>query len=158
HYGRFGRDSERLYPMFIGNDFYVRGYNNDDLYQRATSEESKNHALTVNQLIGSRISMINAEMRIPLTGPEKLTLLKSRLFFSDLVFFGDAGLAWSKNRPVQFNWKLPNPNVNIPVYSAGASLRINLFGYMVLEPYLAVPFQRFQAKPHFGIFFSGGWW
>jgi hypothetical protein len=51
-----------------------------------------------------------------------------------------------------------NANQRVPALSTGISLRINIFGYFVLEPYLAVPFNRTDVnKPVFGIGFTPGW-
>jgi len=42
--------------------------------------------------------------------------------------------------------------------STGISLRINIFGAFVLEPYVAIPFQRTDVqKPVFGLTFAPGW-
>ena len=43
-----------------------------------------------------------------------------------------------------------------PVFSAGASLRINLFGALILEPYYAIPLQK-NAKGSFGLNLIPGW-
>ncbi len=45
-----------------------------------------------------------------------------------------------------------------PVVSTGASLRINLFGYLVLEPYYAFPLQNGGFRNgQFGLNFVPGW-
>jgi hypothetical protein len=42
--------------------------------------------------------------------------------------------------------------------SAGISLRVNVFGYLIAEPYLAMPFQRQDVKGGvFGVNISPGW-
>jgi hypothetical protein len=43
-----------------------------------------------------------------------------------------------------------------PLFSAGASLRVNLFGALVLEPFYAVPLVK-NAKGAFGLNFLPGW-
>jgi hypothetical protein len=51
-----------------------------------------------------------------------------------------------------------DPSVRVPVFSAGVSLRINLFGAMILEPYYAIPFQQTRSKfGTFGLNFAPGW-
>ncbi len=51
-----------------------------------------------------------------------------------------------------------NANQRVPALSTGISLRVNFFGYFVLEPYLAVPFNRNDvSKPVFGLGFTPGW-
>jgi hypothetical protein len=97
--------------------------------------------------------------------------------------FFDAGLAWSTGDKVEFksnptvvrtepvldangNPQLDssgNPETNpvyskVPALSAGISMRVNLFGYFVLEPYFAWPFNRTDInKPVFGLGFTPGW-
>src|SRR5690606_42027855 len=58
------------------------------------------------------------------TGPEKLTLFKSNMLFSDLNFFFDGGLAWDSNTTVKFKknieqigWQtIDNEGNQVPVY------------------------------------------
>ncbi len=46
----------------------------------------------------------------------------------------------------------------VPAMSAGISLRVNVFGYFVLEPYYAIPFQRTDVEAGvFGLVFAPGW-
>jgi hypothetical protein len=153
HYGRYGGDAERMYPLYLGNELFVRGYNNG-LYQYNQCPDGT--CLGINQLVGSRLAVANAEIRLPFSGPERLSLIKSGYLFSDLVLFADGGLAWSRKDPVRFDWRPKTADVHIPVYSAGASWRINLFGYLIVEPYVALPLQATQARPTFGFFLSGG--
>ena len=153
HYGRYGAGADRLFPLYLGNEYFVRGYNNNSFRNDISAD---NNSLSINQLIGSRLAVANAEVRLPFTGPERLSLIKSGLLFSDLVFFADGGLAWSKGDKVSMNSGSSNRNIHMPVYSTGASLRINLFGYIIVEPYYAIPLQRNGFQPNFGFFLSGG--
>jgi hypothetical protein len=91
-------------------------------------------------------------------------LIKSKYLYSDLNLFFDAGLAWTKdkfpwlsNSDIRFYWN-PDPNYYTPIYSLGASLRINLFGYAILEPYIALPFQLEDVPFSTGFVISGGGW
>jgi hypothetical protein len=45
----------------------------------------------------------------------------------------------------------------IPVFSAGAATRINLFGYLVAQVYLAFPFQRPARTTQWGFLIAPGW-
>ena len=45
----------------------------------------------------------------------------------------------------------------IPVFSAGASIRVNILGYLVAELYYAVPFQRPEKGGYVRFHFSPGW-
>ncbi|MGM0475422.1 MAG: hypothetical protein ACQERV_14865, partial [Bacteroidota bacterium] len=53
----------------------------------------------------------------------------------------------------------PAGEEHIPVFSVGASIRINLFGALILEPYYAFPLQRENiGYGQLGLFISGGGW
>ncbi len=143
HFGRYGKDanSTALFTNYIGYPWFVRGY-------------EFNHIVDgnlFNQLQGSKILVSNFEVRLPFTGPERLSAFKSKFFFSELALFADAGLAWDTFDELQ------NSNVN-PLVSLGASLRINLFGAMILEPYYAFPLNEGSKKGGvFGLNIVPGW-
>ena len=118
--------------------------------------------LDINNLAGSKIIVFNSEIRFPFTGIKRLSLIKSGYLFSDLVLFFDAGVSWSNDKfpwlessGIRYYWN-PNPNYYTPIYSAGASLRINLFGMAILEPYIAMPFQLDNVTYTTGFIISGG--
>ncbi len=150
HSGRYGKDanSSGLFTNYLGYPWYVRGYEfgqiNSRLFER---------------LQGSKIMVSNFEIRLPFTGPERLSVLKSKFFFTELALFADAGLAWNNFD----EFKVTNENgstsydVN-PVFSVGASLRINFFGAMILEPYYAFPLSNDLNKGGvFGLNIVPGW-
>ncbi|HVW12657.1 MAG TPA: DPP IV N-terminal domain-containing protein [Mucilaginibacter sp.] len=180
-YGRFGAPNQ-LYPLYLGYPFYIRGYEAQTFYNGSNKTPTNN--FTIDDLSGNHIAIANFEVRLPFTGPEKLSQIKSKFFFTELNAFFDAGLAWNNNDKVEFKTnpsilgytpvidpstgqqavdshgnKVYNPIYSkVPALSAGISLRINLFGYFVLEPYLAVPFNRTDiGKPVFGLGFTPGW-
>ena len=180
-YGRFG-NADGLYPLYIGYPFYIRGYEAQTFYTGNNKTPTNN--FTIGDLSGSRMAIANFEVRLPFTGPEKLSAIKSKFFFSELNFFADAGLAWSAGDKIElktdpsllrvvpvkdasgnqvFDPNSGNPlysNVysKVPAFSLGVSLRVNLFGYFILEPYLAYPVNRTDiGKPVFGLGFTPGW-
>ncbi|TSD66783.1 tolB protein precursor [Inquilinus sp. KBS0705] len=180
-YGRFGNNNTQgLYPLYVGYPFLIRGYEAQSFYN---SNSTPTNNFTIDQLSGNHIAVANFEMRLPFTGPEKLSVIKSKFLFSDLNIFFDAGLAWNNgdkiqaklnpdflgNVPVVDNNGAPvldgngNPTLTpkysrVPALSAGISLRVNIFGYFVLEPYYAIPFNRSDVrKPVFGLTFAPGW-
>ncbi|HYK77468.1 MAG TPA: tolB protein precursor [Daejeonella sp.] len=171
-YSRFGRDQDRLYPLFVGYNYLIRGYEANSFYKKGTAVKD---GFDINQLVGSRIAVANFEIRLPFTGPKRLSVIESKFAFTDLNAFFDFGLAYNKNSIVSFNSQprnlgtVPaptpdNPNgtvtvfERVPALSAGVSLRVNVFGYFVLEPYFAVPFQRKDVKGGvFGLVFAPGW-
>src|SRR5690606_29398642 len=112
----------------------------------------------------------------------KLAAVKSDFLFSDLNLFFDAGLAWNGGNKIVGNLdKKPlvpqyyedgspvmdqnnqqvmgyDTNYRVPIFSAGVSLRVNLFGAMILEPYYAIPFVSSRTKfGTFGLNFMPGW-
>ncbi|WP_448699478.1 DPP IV N-terminal domain-containing protein [Mucilaginibacter sp. AW1-3] len=161
-YGRIG-NSSGLYPLYVGYPFYIRGYEPNTFYNNngSTSTPTSNN-FTIDELSGNSMAVFNFEVRLPFTGPEKLSQIKSKFFFSDLNLFYDAGLAWNggdkisifKTNPDIINGKLER----VPATSVGLSLRINVFGAFILEPYYAFPFNRTDIRrPVFGLNFAPGW-
>lgn len=169
-YGRFGNpNNQQLFPLFIGNPFLIRGYEANSFFNNPSNTGG---SFTIDQLIGDRIAVANFEIRLPFTGPEKLSVVSSKFLFSELNLFFDAGIAWNKGNNVILDRKtLPEigknsngqpiydgVNTRVPALSAGISTRVNVFGYFVLEPYLAFPFSRTNIKkPVFGLAFAPGW-
>jgi len=168
HYGRYGRDAENsniLYPIYLGNPQFVRGYDYnsiDPAKECGAAANSNSGACPVfDRLLGSRIGVASAEMRIPLLGVEGLGLIHTNLIPVEIAPFVDAGVAWQSDAPAKFRFVSGNEARNtpdrVPVVSAGISARINLFGYAVLETYYAYPFQRPDKKAHFGFQLAPGW-
>lgn len=155
YYGRYGRDADALNPLSVANDFLVRGYNINSFINRPCYSPD---CIFPNQMTGTNIFVFNTEARLPFTGPKRLAQFKSGLIFSDLVWFADAGMAWNELDSVRLRWT-PGPQMRTPAVSTGFSMRINLFGLAILEPYVAMPFQRFtQPTSVFGLFLSSGGW
>jgi len=165
-YGRFGK-ANALYPMFLGYPFLMRGYESQTFYN---NNGKPSNGFTIDQLSGSRIAVGSFEVRLPFTGPEKLSQIKSKLIFSELNLFFDAGLAWNAGNQIKLalapdrigttdkGVPVYNGNQRVPALSTGISLRVNLFGYFVLEPYFALPLNRTDVKkPVFGLGFTPGW-
>jgi len=156
-YGRYGRGAEEgiLYPLYLGYPWFIRGYDNRNIYESMSIEETN---YVVNQLYGSQMILGNIELRIPVTGPERLAPIKLNSIMSELSLFLDAGMAWFSDSGVSFSYNPDKPLTSIPVYSIGASLRINLLGAIVVEPFYAWPFQgNGLSKGGFGINFIPGW-
>ena len=113
---------------------------------------------SINRIYGSRILVGNAEWRVPLTGPERLARFKSNLLFTSIALFADAGVAWdSKSKPA-LKQVAGSPSERIPFLSCGVSLRINLFGAMIVEGYYALPWRADHfGKGVLGLNFTPGW-
>lgn len=154
HYGRYGGNSDNLFPIFLGSPWYVRGFNTNNIQDAINNGE-----LSEDNLFGSKIAVFNFEVRIPFTGPERLTLIPSSFLFSDLNFFVDSGISWYDVD--QFGGTVNEVDGTFreevrPIVSLGTSLRVNLFGALILEPYYAFPMVK-GADPHFGLNILPGW-
>ncbi len=155
HIGRYGGNSDRLYPLFLGSSWWIRGFNSNSVRDALVQNDN----FSLDNLYGSKVIVGNFEVRIPFTGPERLAAIKSGFLFSDLNFFVDGGLSWYDFQ--QFEGDVSQIDGTYydqvrPVISAGASLRINLFGAMILEPYYAFPLVK-GARPAFGLNIWPGW-
>ena len=167
-YGRFGNTGD-LYQLYVGYPFLIRGYEAQTF--NTVKNKTPTNGFTIDQLSGNRIAVANFELRLPFTGPEKLSQIKSKFIFTELTLFFDAGLAWNAGDQIKFQsgpdvigkdpatgQTIYNPTQRVPATSAGLSVRVNLFGYFILEPYMAFPFNRTDiTKPVFGLGFTPGW-
>ena len=154
---RFGRDAESgLFPDFyLANPWYVRGYTQKSMlnYLQLTGDTAFVYSLSGSQLIVSSF-----EVRLPFIGIHRLALIQSRYLFADLNAFVDAGLTWYRHSKVSLKpWDF-KPNVHVPLMSVGLSTRINVFGQMIVEPYVAYPLSfKGYNLPVFGLNFISGW-
>ncbi len=159
-YARFDNDVSSIYPIFIGQWGFVRGY--DFVFDAAGPGDPTFGNIQVEQLLGNKMGLASFEIRLPFTGPKQLTLIGSNVLFTDLSFFVDAGVAFDEFR----HFKDGKPYTNSQqetvflkpalAMSTGISLRINLFGALILEPYWAYPLQK-DSGVVFGLNFIPGW-
>jgi hypothetical protein len=161
HLGRYGRDADRIQPMFLGQETLIRGYSyfsfrpeectpiNQDGQSRGSCPEFE-------RLIGSRVALANLELRIPLLGTADFGLLEFPWLPTEIAPFFDAGLAWTgeESPTLAFDQRTHD---RVPVFSAGVTSRFNLLGYLILEAYWAYPFQRPDRGGHFGFHIAPGW-
>ena len=172
HYGRYGKSANELFPLYLGTPWYLRGLNNETAEQILLA-----NGRDFEDLLGSRVLVANAEIRIPLSGPRELALIPAAGFLSDINFFIDGGLAWylfdQLSGPIyrlgDDGRPLPDPQTGLPIvvyrqakplYTTGVSLRINVFGSMVVEPYYAIPLLKPAEgvrRGSFGINLLPGW-
>ena len=136
HAGRYGPDAQRLFPLYIGYQQLVRGY---DIGSISASECPSNSATcpVVDRLQGSRILVGNLEARFPLLGVLGLGGGYYGALPIEAGVFADAGVAWNKaDQPSFFDVRRQ------AVTSVGAVLRMNLFGFAIAELDYVKPFQR----------------
>jgi Tol biopolymer transport system component len=138
HYGRYGRgaDDDRLYPLFIGYESLVRGYN----YGSFSIEECGSGAeecFTFDRLFGSKLMVANLELRFPLLRMLGIGKGYYGVLPLEFIAFYDIGVAWSQMDKAWFQGGRRKP-----VSSAGVGVRINLFGYAILGVSYVHPFDR----------------
>jgi len=139
HFGRYGRDAEglQLVDLFVGYPELVRGYGVGSFDARDCADREAGGKCSVfNNLRGSRLAVANLEVRAPLVGLFKGEIEYGRLPVEVAAFF-DAGVAWTKGERPSF----AGGNREL-VRSAGAAVRANLFGFVVLEFSVAKPLDR----------------
>ncbi len=163
YYGRFGADADnpqKLTPLYLGQETLIRGYDANNFGPNectpANSVATQSGCAEIDRLLGSKIGVINAEMRFPLFGVREFGLINFPFLPTDIAPFFDAGVAWAKGDPPSFEFNRNTPK-RVPVFSTGISARMNVLGYLVFETYYAYPFQRPQKGGHFGFVLSPGW-
>jgi Tol biopolymer transport system component len=174
HYGRYGRDgdSPRITPLFLGEETLIRGYGYGSIGLEECAVESSGTSCPVfERLLGSRLGVFNAELRIPFFGTSSFGLINFPYLPLEISPFFDAGIAWTSDQSPDFKFAREATDTpdcvssgtltpcaqRIPVFSTGVSFRVNLLGYMVLETYIAKPFQRKTKNWVFGIQMAPGW-
>ena len=136
-FGRFGSDGEdfRLPALFLGYPGLVRGYDQGSFEPGECGVSPDGSCPAFDRLIGSRVGVLNAEVRFPLLG-----LFGARNFYGplpiEMVLFGDAGIAWGEtNSPfagASQEW----------ARSLGVAARMNLFGFAIGEVAYVKPLDR----------------
>ncbi|WP_291858350.1 basic secretory protein-like protein [Marinilabilia sp.] len=157
YYGRHGadRNTRRMTRLFVGYPWLVRGYDTGEFYVDST----QNHeGIGIKHLIGNNLLISNLEWRMPFSGPFDFAWFRSSIIFSELAVFVDAGIAWDTESSPVLAFTTDSDERRIPVFSTGMSLRLNFFGFIVVEPYLAFPYhQKRFYNGQFGFNVFPGW-
>ncbi|MFP4228909.1 MAG: eIF2A-related protein [Salinivenus sp.] len=147
------------------NQGFVRGYSFSSFFDQPACRTGTSSECGIEYLYGTRMALASAELRLPLLGPEVLSLSAFEYVPVDLVLFGDAGVAWTSENFDDFALRTSVPEnqgtasglvTAKPVTSTGLSARVNLLGAVVFEMFYARTFQR--DKPwDFGVILRPGW-
>ena len=159
HVGRYGSDAEsnRLQTLFVGQPYLIRGYDPNSFdASDCTRSSAAMDCPEFTRLTGSRLAVLNAELRLPLLGAKQFALIPFNYLPLEIAPFADAGLAWSGGEDVSFAFRR-NTAERVPVFSAGVSSRVNVLGYAVLEVYWAKAFQRQRRGGVWGFQLQPGW-
>jgi Tol biopolymer transport system component len=152
HFGRYGRDAEAdengrgvFNPLYLGQPALIRGYS--DVFSRCRAgrtqgqdpAEAERACEILPLLFGSRIGVMNAELRFPLIRQLVVGTSFGLPPIEGIAFF-DAGVAWSRGDEVSFERGIQRGAEGGVVLdrrglltSAGVGARINLLGYLILE-------------------------
>lgn len=157
--GRYGPDSDdpRLPPFDIGNSALVRGYEFGSFnLSECTRAAGLQGCPEIDRLVGSRIAVMNFELRAQLLGSKDFGVFNVAAAPTEAVFFIDAGAAWSRNEPVDWTFDR-NTLARVPVVSAGIAFRSLIFGRLPIEFYYAYPYQRPGKGAVTGFRIGAGW-
>ena len=102
------------------------------------------------RLVGSRIAVANLEFRFPLLRPFGLRRSVYGAVPVETALFADWGVAWDKVVG-------PFENFRKGVSSVGAAVRVNAFGFAVVQFSAARPFDRPGQGWKYQFSFSPGW-
>ncbi len=160
HFGRYGPDaeSEDLNLMYVGQPSLIRGYSSGsfDADECTDVPAAPEACPEFDRLVGSKLGVVNAEIRLPLIGTERFGLIEGGFLPTELTFFVDGAVAWTESDSPEFAFESESIE-RIPVFSVGSSVRLNLFGRLVGEIYYAWPLQRPDAGGQLGFQLVPGW-
>jgi len=141
--GRFG-PHEELFPLFLGSPDRVRGYTYGSFLDNECSLTGSDQACAqLNRMVGSRMMVTSAEFRFPLIRGNALGFVPVGLPPVEGALWADAGVSWTSG--TNLVWQQPtNPTSNnrAPITAYGASIRINMLGFAILNIDYAIPKQR----------------
>ena len=137
-YGRYGAGAEStlLTPVFIGYPDLVRGYDYGSFNASECGPSPDGSCPALDRLIGSRMMILNAELRFPPWGVFGGSGYHGPLPL-EVALFADGGAAWDSGHSLSFS----GANQNF-VKSVGAAARINLLGFAVAEIDYVRPLDR----------------
>jgi len=129
HFGRYGGDAESplMRDLSVGYPSLVRGYEPGSFTAEecVTSSPQAVSCPAFDRLFGSRMAVVNAELRLSLTGYRGL-LSSSGLPPVEIAPFFDSGMAWRSQDLARV--------LNVarkPVSSYGVSTRFNVMGFFI---------------------------
>jgi WD40 repeat protein len=159
HLARYLKDAEdeRLSLFYLGSENLVRGYSLGSFtLAECSGPDSSGRCPELDRLLGSRLAVFNAEVRVPLFGPEGYGLIHFTQLPTELAVFFDAGTAWTKEESPVFEIHTKSQK-RIPVFSTGVAARFRVLNSIVLQVFYVYPFQRPVKGGHFRFIIGTGW-
>ena len=155
--GRYlgGADNPTLSQFYLGEPDLIRGY---EYYSIVANEGAgvTGNIPQLNRLFGSKIAVANLEIRIPVLGSSQFGLVNFPWLPTELVGFLDGGMAWTETDYPVLELS-QDQYMRIPVFSAGAAVRVNILGAFVVQVYWAWPFERQYIGGSWGFVLESGW-
>ena len=147
--GRFGRDATQ-FQNFIGVTDFIRGHTsgsydrNECAIIQAAPANSQSGCVELDRLIGSRFAVGSAELRFPILTRQIFRKLPSAVPPIEGAFFYDVGIAWNDGNTLKWSLQPGDDleNTRTPLQAYGASVRTNLFGFVILRLDYARPLNR----------------
>lgn len=156
---RYLKDAEndRLSRFYLGSENLVRGYSlgSFTLAECGDSDDPEK-CPELDRLLGSRMAVFNAEVRVPLLGPQGYGLIHFNHLPTELAVFFDAGTAWTSEESPVLEIRTGSQK-RIPVFSTGMAIRFRVLGSIVLRVLYVYPFQRPVKGGHFGFLIGTAW-
>ena len=148
HVGRYGSGASdpRLTPLVVGLQTMVRGYDLRNFAADACGRTATTCSV-IDELAGSRMALMNVELRMPLVGFLTRDLDYGRQVPIELIAFADAGAMWTRHVDVTNRAQFR---------SIGAGGRVNMGG-IILELTAARPFDRTPLGWTLGFLIRPGW-
>ncbi|MFB6277994.1 MAG: hypothetical protein ABEK75_00655 [Salinibacter sp.] len=171
HVGNYGASFNNEFG--IGNEYigypygqgFVRGYSVQSIANgirenggctAVEGDPTRSQCAEIDRLFGTRSLTARAELRVPLLGPERLSLIPFQYLPTTIAPFIDAGLTWTSDRGPDLTFETESADTTIPVVSTGVAARFNILGSFLLEAYYARPFQRRDTTWELGFRISPG--
>ena len=158
YFGRVGGNA-RQFRIYGGSPDLIRGYTSGS-YRRnecrnATDAGTETGCTELDRLVGTQIGVASAELRFPLLTPSMKWLPR---FFPPIEggLFYDVGLVWDDRSTLKLSRGPGDDLVNVrtPLQSIGASVRINLLGFVIARIDYTRPLHRAGLKQLWTISFG----
>jgi Tol biopolymer transport system component len=142
HVGRYGHDAEdpQLVSLYAGYPELVHGYGLGSVTPAdchlVSSFNAGSSCAVFDSLVGSRLLVMNAEVRAPLVGLFRGDIQYGQVPI-EVAAFMDAGLTWTKaTRPAFLG------GTRDVLRSVGGAVRVNVFGLLIVELAASHPLDR----------------
>ncbi|MGE0353049.1 MAG: DPP IV N-terminal domain-containing protein [Gemmatimonadales bacterium] len=147
YFGRIGRDAQE-FQIFAGSTDLLRGHTSGSYLRNecrnAADFGTQTGCAALDRLIGSQVAIASAELRFPVANSRIMKFLPLGFPPIDGALFYDVGVAWNENSVVRLTTPAnANPlQIRTPLQTVGASLRMNLYNFLILRLDYSVPFDR----------------